>query len=90
MVAVTERAKERLLDMKLAAKISEPEIGLRLEPAAAGEWRLVPDRAIEGDQVVEYDGSKVLLIGADTSEALGDRQVDCRETAPGEMHLVLA
>jgi Fe-S cluster assembly iron-binding protein IscA len=90
MVAVTERAKERLLEMKLAANISEPEVGLRLKPAAGGEWGLVPDRALEGDQVVEYDGSKVLLVAADASEALGGRQVDCRETETGEMHLVLA
>jgi len=89
MVDVTERAKERLLDMKRLANISAPEVGLRLTPASTGEWQLVPDRATEGDQVVEHDGSKVLLIGANASEVLGDRQVDCRETTPGELHLVL-
>jgi hypothetical protein len=89
MIAVTERAKEQLLDMKLAANINEPEVGLRLTPAATGEWQLFPDRAIEGDQVVEHGGSKLLLIGADASDALGDRQVDCRETAPEQVKLVL-
>ena len=89
MAEVTERAKERLLDMRRWANISEPDVGLRLEPAATGEWRLVPDRASEGDQVVEHNGSKVLLIGPDASEVLGDRQVDCHETTPGETHLVL-
>jgi hypothetical protein len=89
MIAVTDRAKEQLLDMKLSANISEPDVGLRLEPAATGEWQLFPDQAIEGDQVVEHGGSKLLLIGADASDALGDRQVDCRETAPGQVQLVL-
>lgn len=89
MIAVTERAKEQLLEMKLSANIKEPEVGLRLKPAATGEWQLFPDQAIEGDQVVEHGGSKVLLIGADASDALGDRQVDTQETAPGQVKLVL-
>jgi hypothetical protein len=89
MIAVSERAKEQLLDMKVSANINEPEVGLRLKPAANGEWQLFPDQAIEGDQVVEHSGSKVLLIGADASDALGDRQVDCRETTPGQVQLVL-
>jgi hypothetical protein len=90
MIAVTERAKEQLLDMKRSANINEPEVGLRLKPAATGEWELFPDQAIEGDQVVEHGGYKLLLIGADASDALGDRQVDCQETAPGQVKLVLS
>jgi hypothetical protein len=89
MIAVTERAKEQLLNMKHSANINEPEVGLRLKPAATGEWELFPDQATEGDQVVEHGGSKLLLIGADASDALGDRQVDCQETAPGHVTLVL-
>jgi len=89
MIAVTERAKEQLLEMKLSANIKEPEVGLRLKPAATGEWQLFPDQAIEGDPVVEHGGSTVLLIGADASDALGDRQVDAQETAPGRVKLVL-
>jgi hypothetical protein len=89
MIAVTERAKEYLMGMKRSARINEPDIGLRLKPAATGEWRLVPDQAIEGDQVVEHGGSKLLLIGADASDALDGRQMDCRETVPGQVQLVL-
>lgn len=89
MIGVTERAKEQLLEMKLSANINKPEVGLRLKPAATGEWQLFPDQAIEGDQVVEHGGSNVLLIGADASDALGDRQVDIQETAPGQVKLVL-
>jgi hypothetical protein len=90
MIAVTERAKEHLLDVKRSARINEPEVGLRLKPAATGEWQLFPDQAVEGDQIVEHGGSKLLLIGPDASDALGDRQVDCQETAPGQVKLVLS
>jgi hypothetical protein len=34
MVAVTERARERLLEMKASASITEPEVGFRLKLAA--------------------------------------------------------
>jgi hypothetical protein len=89
MIAVTERAKEQLLDMKLSANINQPDVGLRLQPAATGGWQLFPDQVVEGDQVVEHGGSKILLIGADASGALGNGQVDCRETSPGQVQLVL-
>lgn len=89
MIAVTERAKEQLLDMRLSANINQPDVGLRLQPAATGGWQLFPDQVVEGDQVVEHDGSKILLIGAEASGELGDGQVDCRETAPGQVQLVL-
>jgi hypothetical protein len=89
MIGVTERAKEHLLDMKLSANLNQPEVGLRLQPASTGELQLFPDRAAEGDQVVEHGGSKVLLIGPDTSDAIGDGHLDCQETAPGQVQLVL-
>jgi hypothetical protein len=89
MIGVTERAKERLLDMKLSANLNQPEVGLRLQSASTGEWQLFPDQAAEGDQVVEHSGSKVLLIGRDTSDTLGDGQLDCQETAPGQVQFVL-
>lgn len=89
MVAVTDRAKEQLLDMKLSANIQEPRLALRLQPDATGGWQLFPDQPVEGDQVVEYEGSNVLLIGVEASDALADRRIDCRETEPGQPQLVL-
>jgi Fe-S cluster assembly iron-binding protein IscA len=89
MVAVTERARERLLEMKFSASINQPEVGFRLKPAADDRWRLVPDEATESDQVVEHAGSTVLLIDADLSHVLDDGEVDCIETAAGQLELVL-
>ena len=89
MVAVTDRAKERLLEMKNLANIDQPEVGLRLEPGDNGQWRLIPDEATESDQIVEHAGSKVLLIDADVSDAVGEGEVDCVETDAGSLELVL-
>jgi hypothetical protein len=88
-IAVTERAKEYLLDMKLSANMNQPDVGLGLQAVSTGEWQLFPDKAAEGDQVVEHGGTKVLLIGADASDTLGDGHLDCQETAPGQVQFVL-
>jgi hypothetical protein len=89
MVAVTERAKEFLLEMKSSASINQAKLGFRLEAAADDQWRLVPDEPTESDQVVEHAGSIVLLIDADLSETLADGEMDCRETTAGRVELVL-
>lgn len=89
MLAVTERAKIRLLEMKASANVDQPGMGLRLEPADDGQWRLFPDEATDTDEVVEHAGSKVLLIDADVSDAVGDGEVDCVETDAGDLELVL-
>jgi hypothetical protein len=90
MVVVTERARERLLEMKSSASINQPEMGFRLKPVRGDDrWGLVPDEPTETDQVVEYAGSTVLLIDADLSDALDNREVDCIETGAGQVELVL-
>jgi Fe-S cluster assembly iron-binding protein IscA len=88
IVAVTERARELLLEMKASASITEPEVGFRLKLAGNDRWSLVPDEATESDQVVEQDGSTVLLVDADLADALDDVEVDCMETAAGQVELV--
>jgi len=88
MVAVTERAKELLLQMKFAASINQSKLGFRVKPAADDRWSLVPDEPAESDEVVEHAGSTLLLIDADLSEALGNGEVDCIETTAGHIELV--
>jgi hypothetical protein len=89
MVAVTERARERLLQMKSLASMNQPELGFRLKPADDDRWGLVPDEPGESDEVVEHSGSTILLIDADLADALGNWEVDCIETAAGQVELVL-
>src|SRR5215468_1512497 len=90
MVTVTERAKERLLEQKQAARIEEPEIGLRVSADSTGQWMLIADHARDDDQVVRHNGSTVLLIDPVAQSVLEGAQVDCVATADGEMELVLA
>ncbi len=90
MVGVSERAKEILLQAKQSVNIRQPDVGLRLALDAAGSWSLFADRARMDDQVVEHQGSTVLLIDGELSEALAGAAVDCRRTPDGGVELVLA
>jgi Fe-S cluster assembly iron-binding protein IscA len=83
MVTVTERAKEELKKALESANISEPEVGLRLAPTAPGQFGLVADGEREGDQVIEYEGSKVLLVGSELAEPLDGVTIDCQDTPEG-------
>jgi len=89
MVAVSERAKQKLLEQKQAANIAEPEIGLRVAAAPTGQWMLVADHVRGDDQVVEHMGSTVLLVDPVAQQALDGVRVDCLETAEGDVELFL-
>jgi hypothetical protein len=88
MVAVSERAKELLLERKRAANIAAREGGLRVEEKG-GEWVLVADRARSDDQVVEHEGVPVLLVGREVQAVLAGTRVDCVEARDGSLQLTL-
>ena len=87
MLNITERAKETLARMKLQADIQDADVGLRLSVAAnePGQSRfgLRADRETLGDQVVEYGGTKVLLVEEALADALTDATIDAEPTAQG-------
>ncbi|HET8575697.1 MAG TPA: hypothetical protein VFO18_01265 [Methylomirabilota bacterium] len=87
MVMVTMRAKEALVRIRASANVNDPDIGLRLEAANAG-FGLFPDRGKPGDQIVEHDGEKILLIDDKLSEALTGARIDCKR-AGDEIQLVI-
>jgi len=60
MITVTERAKEQLKTMLIASQAG-PDEGLRLLPSLGGRFVLAIGTELSGDQVVEYEGHKVLL-----------------------------
>ncbi len=78
MIAVTERAKEEL-KMMLIASEAGPEKGLRLLPRPDGLFILTLDSELPGDQVVEYEGFKVLLVGIEYSKLLDGKTVECQD-----------
>ena len=81
MVTVTERAREHLLG--ILADYPDADVGLRLVVHSRGQLRLINDTERKGDQVVEHEGRKVLLVHQQVTEALQGTVVDCEETAEG-------
>lgn len=82
MITVTEGAKE-VLKAILIARRADPEKGLRLLPRSDGRFVLTLDTELSGDQVVEYEGFKVLLIGIEYLTMLDGKTVDVRPSEDG-------
>ena len=82
MVIVTERAKEHLKDAILP-QISQPGMTARLATTGPNTLGLVPDQEKEGDQVVDHEGTSVLVIEAQLAEQLSDIVMDCTDTPAG-------
>lgn len=89
MVTVTTRAKEALAQMRTSANVSDPAVGLRLEEAAEGRFGLFPDHEKPGDQIVEHENAKVLLIDDELAEVLAGARIDAQTTDRG-LQLVIA
>ena len=87
MISVTEHAKKVLKTMLIAME-SDPNEGLRLLPGPDGEFVLALDTTLSGDDVVEYEGFKVLLVGVEYFKLLNGKTVDCLETEDGEVLIV--
>jgi hypothetical protein len=89
MLTVTERAKVTLARLKVEAQIEDEEVGLRLLLAASpepghGQFGLQADRPALGDHVVEYEGTKVLLVDEELADALADAVIDAEASARGD------
>lgn len=83
MLTVTESAKQ-LLKETLQAHTDDPEVGLRLSPGEPGQQLgIVLDREAKGDQVVEHEGAKVLLVPSELAPALDGVTLDIQDTADG-------
>lgn len=81
MLTVTERAKASLARLKVQYEINDDDMALRLSLAAnsgpgQGQFGLRADRETLGDRVVEYAGTKVLLVEEGLADALADATID--------------
>ena len=81
MLTVTARAKEKLKEM-LESETDDPSVGLRLATASSGQFGIFPDRERDDDQIVEHEGSAVLMIGQQMANAIGDATIDYDESQP--------
>ena len=87
MITVTERAKQELETLLITSGADADE-GLRLLPAPGGRFILGIDTEMSGDQVVEYEGYKVLLVGIEYFKILDGKTVDYQDTRHGMALLV--
>jgi len=87
VITVTEHAKEELKDILIANRAA-PEEGLRLLPSPDGRLVLTIDTQLSGDQVVEYEGYKVLLVSIEYFKTFNGETVDCDDTEDGAVLFV--
>jgi Fe-S cluster assembly iron-binding protein IscA len=78
VVQVTERAAQQLYTL-LKSETSDPDAGFRVIPAGGGQVFLFVDRETSADYVVEFRGSKVLLVGVEYLKPFQDVVIDCRD-----------
>ena len=89
MIDVTERAKE-VLKKLLASKVDYPAAGLRLtDDTDSGHLALKIDVEELGDQVVNFEGSKVSLVEERLSTNLDGIVIDVDEMPDG-LRLVIS
>lgn len=67
----------------LTAKVDNPHAGLRLAISSPGHFALTIDVENPGDQVVEYEGSKVLLVEQGLAASLEEVTLDVEGTPEG-------
>jgi Fe-S cluster assembly iron-binding protein IscA len=82
MLSVTNRARDELKRM-LADKVDNPQAGLRLTTNDSGQLGLTIDIETPDDQVVEHDGSKVLLVKNTLADSLKEITIDVKDTPEG-------
>ena len=88
MIGVTESALQELKRI-LFANVDMPQARLRLTARDQGELGLGIDIEMPGDQVVEHEGSKVLIVEQGLAASLGGITLDVDDTPEGPQ-LVIA
>ena len=89
MITLTARAAEELKTV-VQAELKDPEQAFRLAYDESGQLALVVDRAKEDDQIVELEGLKVLLVGAEVTEVAHGMVVDWEDTPEGPCLIITA
>lgn len=81
---VTAQAAEKLKEA-LLSKTADPEVGFRLitSPLKSNQLKMTLDTAKEGDQVMEKDGIKILILAPEIVAALEGMVMDYQETDEG-------
>ena len=89
MLQVTEEAKKEL-KKTLAEKVDNPLAGIRIKKGdKPDQYALAIDIEMPGDQVVEFKGSKVLLVAQELSENLSGHTLDFEDDGQSKNFVVL-
>jgi Fe-S cluster assembly iron-binding protein IscA len=84
ILTVTPLAAEKLKEA-IRNKTTDPEFGFRLvaSPLKPNQLKMTLDREKEGDQVVESEGVKILILSPEIASALEGMVMDYQETPEG-------
>jgi len=88
MVGATERAKQELKRI-LNTNTDKSEACLRLTADDQGQLGLAIDVERQGDQAIEHEDSKVLLVGKNLADTLQGITIDIEDTPEGAKLMVL-
>ena len=87
MIGVTERARQELKRI-LTANTDKPEACLRLTANEEGQLGLAIDMERQGDQAVEHEDSKVLVVERELADTLQGITIDVEETPEGARFVI--
>lgn len=84
MLTVTALAREKMKEA-IQAEATDPEVGFRLipSPSSPNQLKMVLDKEKEGDQIVESEGVKILLLSPEVVPRLKGMVIDYQETSQG-------
>jgi len=82
MIGVAERARQELKKI-LTANTGEPEACLRLSANDQGQLGLAIDKERQGDQAIEHEGSKLLLVEKNLAATLQGITIGVEDTPEG-------
>jgi len=88
MIGVTERAKEELREI-LANNVDHPDACLRLRVNDQGQLGLGVDIEKPGDEIVEYEGSKLLLVEQGLADNLEGIAIDVEDSNEGSQLVIV-
>ena len=80
---VTDEAKQELREI-LLSKTGDTEICLRVVRKSPSELGLALDRVAEGDQIIKYQDTNILLIGRDVADFVDSLKLDLQDTPEGK------
>ncbi len=84
MIHVTERAEQELRRISLLFKNALwLEASMRLMDRGQGNLGIFPDIEVPGDRVLEYEGTKVLVVEPELANNLKEVTIDVDETPEG-------